>query len=381
MSQAVFEVSAGQHDREHCPVWVDVSPDLVGDGQLVLKNAAGDAVPCQVLNGDKPAMCFVLDRLSKGQSTTLTLHKGEAPDEGGVQLVDVPGEKVDVKIGGKLFTSYHYADKWARPFLLPIVGPFGDTITRHYPVDEVEGEAQDHHHHKSFWVAWGEVNGTDNWSETEDRYARQVHQTFRAMDSGPVFGRIVALNHWVSHEGDKVLEEERTYVFYSLPAMGRLVDLTVKFMATEGPVEFGDTKEGGIASIRVATSMDAKKDGTIVNGYGGINEAETWGKRAPWCDYFGPVKGNTVGITIFDTPTNFRYPTYWHVRNYGLMTANAFGLSHFYNDPSRNGSHTIDKGAVFPFSYRVYFHAGDTWQARVADRFADYVTPPAVEVQ
>ena len=69
---------------------------------------------------------------------------------------------------------------------------------------------------------------------------------------------------------------------------------------------------------------DADKDGAIVNSYGGSQEMETWGKRAHWCDYVGPVNGKTVGITIMDSPGNFRYPTYWHVRDYGLMTANPF---------------------------------------------------------
>jgi hypothetical protein len=30
------------------------------------------------------------------------------------------------------------------------------------------------------------------------------------------------------------------------------------------------------------------------------------------------------------------------------------------------------------FRYRVYVHKGDTKQARVADRHADFATPPAV---
>jgi len=380
MREVTLVVNAGKHARQNCPVWVRLDPAGSDIANPVLTDATGAVVPCQLLQDQGAVLCFILKSLPKGQSLTLTLTPGGGRPAPRVALVDQPGEKVDVQIGGKLFTSYHCAATWARPFLLPVIGPYGDPITRQYPVAQVAGERQDHPHHKSCWVAWGKVNGTDNWSETPG-YARQLHQQFEALDSGPVFGRLVARNHWVSNAGQKVLEERRTLVFYDLPEAGRLVDLTVTFIATEGPVVFGDTKEGGIASIRVATSMDAEVNGTIINAYGGTNEAETWGKRAHWCDYFGPVQGKTVGITIFDTPGNFRYPTYWHVRNYGLMTANPFGLSHFLNDKSRDGSHRIDKGTVFPFTYRLYFHAGDTHEANVAGKFLDHVAPPAVEVK
>ena len=35
-----------------------------------------------------------------------------------------------------ILTSYNYAAQWARPFLMPLVGPHGTTVTRHYPVDD-----------------------------------------------------------------------------------------------------------------------------------------------------------------------------------------------------------------------------------------------------
>ena len=201
-----------------------------------------------------------------------------------------------------------------------------------------------------------------------------------ACDSGPVFGRIACTLDWVSEKAVAVLEERREITVWDLPANGRAIDLTVAFHATRGPVRFGDTKEGGICSVRVASSMDASGAGTIVNSYGGTNEAETWGKRAHWCDYYGPVHGHTVGIAIFDHPANLRYPTYWHVRNYGLMTANPFGLSHFLNDRTVDGAHTLEAGGVLTFRYRVYCHAGTTVEGEVAGKSHDFITPPQVAV-
>lgn len=380
MGTLILTVAAGEHDRENCPVWIKIDPAQLPPAGVVLKDGAGRVLPCQRLEGEPGRLCFILPKLGRRESATFTLTAGQAPASKGVELVDRPGEKVDVTIGGDFFTSYLYSAKWVRPFLLPVAGPYGDPITRQFPVADIPGERRDHKHHKSFWVAWGRVNEVDHWSE-EPGHGRQVHRAFTRIESGPVFGRIVARNDWMTPDGVKQLEEERVLTFYNVPEAGRVVDLSVTFHATEGPVEFGDTKEGGIASIRVASSMDADKAGTIVNAYGGTNEAETWGKRAHWCDYVGPVNGKTVGIAIFDTPGNFRYPTYWHVRNYGLMTANPFGLSHFLKDRSKDGSHRIARDSAFPFNYRLYFHAGDTREADVAGKFHDHVAPPAVEVK
>jgi len=47
-------------------------------------------------------------------------------------------------------------------------------------------------------------------------------------------------------------------------------------------------------------------------------------KHADWCDYYGSIGGKTVGIAMFDHPSNPRHPTTWHVRDYGLFAANPF---------------------------------------------------------
>jgi hypothetical protein len=80
-----------------------------------------------------------------------------------------------------------------------------------------------------------------------------------------------------------------------------------------------------------------------------------------------------------DHPTNLRYPTQWHVRNYGLMTANCFGWSYYQNDKTVDGSHTMPAGSRLSFSYRVYIHSGSA--ERVAGRFLDFAFPPQAIVE
>ena len=89
----------------------------------------------------------------------------------------------------------------------------------------------------------------------------------------------------------------------------RLFDIAVTFRMTEGPITFYDTKEGGLVSVRVASSMDVPRTGRIENGYGGINEAETWGKNAPWCDYSGLADGEHTFEVRATGPTGNSDPT------------------------------------------------------------------------
>ena len=112
--------------------------------------------------------------------------------------------------------------------------------------------------------------------------------------------------------------------------------------------------------MRVATSMDVASEmgGKIENSFGGVNEDETWGKPAQWCDYSGPVAGRKVGIAIMDHPGNWRHPSRYHVRNYGLMTANPFALSYYYDDQTLDGSMTIPAGGESIFRYRLLVHEG-----------------------
>ena len=118
-------------------------------------------------------------------------------------------------------------------------------------------------------------------------------------------------------------------------------------------------------------SVDAKKGGKIINSRGQVNEA-AWAQTAPWVDYHGPIDDQTVGIAIFNHPSSFRFPTYWHVRTYGLFAANPFGVHAFGKGKATDGAYTIRPGKSITLRYRVFLHRGDEKQGKVAEAFADY---------
>ncbi len=128
-------------------------------------------------------------------------------------------------------------------------------------------------------------------------------------------------------------------------------------------------------AIRLAETMRLKGKvgkGHIVNSEG-VKDGETWGKRARWVDYYGPVEGQTMGVAIFDHPQNPRYPTWWHVRDYGLFAANPFGLHDFEKKPAGAGDLQVKSGDKVTFRYRICLHRGDDREANIAAKYAEYL--------
>lgn len=230
------------------------------------------------------------------------------------------------------------------------------------------------------WVAHGSINGIDLWSIGENHGYTQQKEISTA--ATPVAGRITAKNDWTDKDGKKLFEEQRVVTIWGTPDTARMVDFDMTFKATEGDVKFGDTKEGGLISLRVATSLQEtqqpgqfEKGGVIINANGQTGTKEAWGKAAPWCDYSGPAGNLVAGLTIMDHPRNPFYPTYFHVRDYGLFTANPFGLSDFI-DKSHDGSRVLKNGESWHLRYRVFIHAGDLKEARVAENYANFADAP-----
>lgn len=232
-------VDAGPHDRALCPVVIKLPHATPGPFQVALTDEkTRRAVPCQVLReGEDALLIWRVHGLKAGgrQALAARVIKG-APSRPGVLVRNRPKqEQVDISVGGELFTAYHYGSKWARPFFYPVRGPGGVCVTRHWPIKQrVKGEHRDHPRHKSLWVAYGECGAVDNWSE-EPGHGWQRHQGFLALDSGPVAGRVTALNHWCYPDGRKQFEEVRTVCVYHLGAPERLLDVRVTFRMTEGP--------------------------------------------------------------------------------------------------------------------------------------------------
>ena len=286
-------------------------------------------------------------------------------------------EGVTVTVDGKLFTRY-LTKSGTKPVLWPIIGPTDVPMTRTFPLDQPnQGERTDHPHHRSIWFSHGDIDGVDFWTEpAEDNpkkhgFGKIVHRDFLQIENGDQ-PRIVTRNEWLDSNDEQRLTDIRT-IGFAAEENRRWIDFDIKLInESDQPVKLGDTKEGTFG-VRVASWMkvDAKKGGKIINSLGAVDK-DAWGKAASWVDYHAPYEDGTLGVAILNHPSSFRFPTYWHVRTYGLFAANPFGIHNFKNSDDEDGSHEIKPDESIVLSYRILLHQGDEQSGRVPESFVEY---------
>ncbi|RUL89510.1 DUF6807 domain-containing protein [Tautonia sociabilis] len=368
------------------PLYVPLDGASFEEGAYTLRPSGGDGetIAAQVVReGDSAWLAVVLPGLGADEVAEFTMAPASDSASGKAEGVDISAEGRDlrVSIDGELFTVYR-ADDGPKPYFYPVIGPTGSPITRAYPMADVEGEDRDHPHQRSFWFTHGNVNGYDFWaSDPLNRPNPKfgvIEETARPIVAdGPVVGVIRTTDRWLSPSGETLCSDERTWRTYDTNG-SRVIDFEVTITASNGPVTFGDTKEG-MFGLRIASSMNVrnKTGGRIINAEG-ITDLDAWGKASPWVDYTGPVGDETLGVAILNHPDSFRFPTTWHVRDYGLFAANPFGYSDF-KYPGE-GAYTIPEGDSIRFGYRVVLHEGDTDTAGIPVLFQGYAHPPRVEI-
>ncbi len=272
-----------------------------------------------------------------------------------VELTRV-GSTIEVTVGGKPFTTYHFESEVAKPYFQPLRSASGTVITRGFPVGnaippEHMNDPALEPHQRPMYFGHGNIDGIDFWGEgafpkwSDDTvFGRTVLRKIEAMESGPNSGRLAATFDLVSPRGRAIAEEAQSFVIR------------------------GDPRT---FALRLAPELNSPP-GHMVNSNGAEGEKQIWGKRADWVDYDGTIGGESLGVAVFDSPKSFRHPTTWHARGYGLLAANPFGLREFSRDPTQDGSWTIEQHKSLTLRYRVFIHRGDYREARVADAYREY---------
>jgi hypothetical protein len=275
-------------------------------------------------------------------------------------------EAVEFKDGDKLVTKYQIGPDVPKPHLWPLNAPDGTPVTAHSPAD--------HKHHKSVWFCHGDVipdgvelktkssdkrvTGVDLWSEHAG-HGKIVCVEAKEPKADGRSASVAVRNEWRTPDGVKILSEAST-ITVTKRDNGYLISFDIDLHADVCGITFGDTKEGSFGT-RVHESIGTAKmfNGTLTADGDRTGEKPIWGQPIDWMDYSGKVNDKSVGLAVFDHPSNPVRATS-HGRAYGLVSANPFGRDKSF--PSQKGKTDLvklKKDEHLKLMYAVFAHTGD----------------------
>ena len=279
-----------------------------------------------------------------------------------MQVLPLPDSQASVEREGREIARYYFGKELFRPFVYPLVGPSGKSLTRMGHPRDPNG----HSHHNSFWVSHHDVGGVGFWNDAKTSEGRIVHQRVLRYEDSDEEALIEVLNHWVdgAGRGKTLLEERRAMRFFPQEGGQWLLVLNLAFSAPKEPVTLGKTNFGFVG-VRMAKTIGVHDGGGMIrNSEGAVNEPQVHEKAARWVDYSGNLPGGKrEGITLFDHPRNSNHPTVFHVRDDGWMGA-AFNFA---------APHTIQPGQPLVLRYGLWVHEGVPTGGRIEEQFAGFV--------
>ncbi|HEX8022844.1 PmoA family protein [Mucilaginibacter sp.] len=310
----------------------------------------------------------------------MTIHAQQAEP---VKLVKSAGNKIEILVGGKPFTTFLYPETLEKPVLYPLRSADGTLVTRGFPLAPRPGDPTDHPHHIGLWFNFENLNGLDFWNNsyaipTAKKSGYGWIRTDKILETKDGTKGILAYHaNWTDQQKQVILEEQTRFEF-SGNAQERIIDRVTTLTADKDAL-FKDAKDGMLGlrlahELQIPDPADQKftddkgnvtivKGGTdkVANGTYLTSEGKTgndaWSTRGVWCKVYGKIGADSVSVTIIDHPQNPNYPTFWHARGYGLFAANPLGEKIFTNGKSEKNL-TLKKGESVTFRYRIIIHNG-----------------------
>jgi hypothetical protein len=278
-----------------------------------------------------------------------------------MQVLPLPGDKASVAVSGRQLSRYYFGHELRRPFLYPLVGPSGWSLTRMgHPRDP-----NSHSHHNSLWVSHHDVGGVAFWNDSKTSTGRIVHQKVIRYEDADDEALIEVQNAWIDEasQGKVLLDEQRAMRFRPQANGQWLLVLDITLSAPKEPVTLGKTNFG-LVGVRMAKTIGVHDGGGMIrNSAGAINEPQVHEKAARWVDYSGPIAPEArEGITLLDHPQNPNHPTVFHVRDDGWM-----GAALTFAAPR-----TIQPGQPLKLRYGLWVHAGVPAPAQIDEQFAEF---------
>jgi len=309
-------------------------------------------------------VCFVFGFGSVCLATEIALPTAKPVPA--AQAIPLPHHEVSLQRDGFELARFHFEPDAFRPFLFPVIGPSGRSLTRMgHPHDPVG-----HSHHNSVWISHNNVNGVSFWDDRGK--GRILVQRVEQLEDGDEEAAVLTTAQWLA-DGIPLLDERRRTAIHLLPKNEwlLLIDLELTPSSTND-VTLGKTPFG-LIGVRMAKTIGVRDGGGMIrNSAGGVNEKDVLWTSARWMDYSGPITMKArEGITLMDHPSNPNHPTVFHARDDGWMGASL----------TFAGPRVLRPGKPLRLRYGLYVHGGVPPVRKLQRCWEDFAKLPLPELE
>ena len=231
-------------------------------------------------------------------------------------------------------------------YLHPVYAPDGTVLTDDFNPD--------HPHHRGISWMWPEVNVDgkkgDIWTL---KGFQQRFVQWGAREANDQTARLAIENGWF--DGDrKFVKEDVEIVAHAVSRNQRVLEFTLRFEATDRPVQIAGTSEGGKGFGGFCMRF-APRDGgtakTVIRTDQGIAAKDGVMARHTWAEITGTFHGKPAGARVEDDASNPGYP------HNGWLLRHGFGCLNV-SYPGRKPL-TIEPGKPLVLKYRVVLFSGE----------------------
>ncbi|MFO0909202.1 MAG: PmoA family protein [Isosphaeraceae bacterium] len=388
----LVEVQAGDHDRDGTPVFVEL-PEPVSTPLIVEDLTTGQRASAQLLPGSRQSLVWIVNGLparTRRRYRVVPLVAVSAIDPLMMRVVERSG-RLDLERKGAVALSYAIStldppaglDPVYRRsgFIHPLKTPAGRVVTDDFPVD--------HAHQHGLFFAW--VNTTfdgrkvDFWNQPA-KQGRVRHVELVETAGGPVFTEFSARLRHEATPGDgqpiPALDETWTVRLYNIPGRHVIDFRSSQTCAGSRPLEINTYHYGGFGFRGTRAWFDDQVKGEAPPDPARSGDSQfltSEGKhrndgnhtRPRWLDLSGRVDGAMAGVTVLDSPTNFRFPQPVRIHP---------NKPYFAFSPMVQGGFRIEPGKPYVSSYRLDIHDGPPNVPMIERLWHDYADPPRVEL-
>ncbi len=286
------------------------------------------------------------------KAAPFTKNWGENPAEHCTAYVSACEDKMLwIRRDNQMLAAYRCGQHQKYPYVYPLAGPKS-------MVSVTTETGMPWPHHRSMFFGLDRVNGGNYWQgrrEDGQILSKNELKVEEATESKIVWTDGCV---WKKPDQDPIMEDTRRYSIDWRCDDYYVVDFYVKWTPL---VDVTVTRTNhGFFGVRVANDLAPAGGGVLINSNGQKGQAETEGKVAKWCAYYGKRYFNpaiTEGVAVLCPPNiTPAEPTFenctWFTRDYGNISPMPFN----YNP----GPWLFKKGESREVTYRTVVFAGTT---------------------